>query len=439
MKKKYFLLILLLISFFLFFFNLDSIRSTTTQYLTENQKQKIRELFFGKGTANLFKKYKKYGKMNYNQAVLPKTQFLDINLKEVSLKKLNLNSGNSKYNPLSIQFFLEQTGEDVVLVDAKGKIFFINKNFINNSINLNWTQINSNLQFKNEKNSSTRDVLILNNEIYISYSDYDAEGCTKVNISKAKISKEKLNFEIFFQSADCGPELDAGRMSFYKHNGKEGLLITTDTDLGGRQAQDDNSSFGKILFVDFENRDSIIFSKGHRTPQGLSVENNIILSAEHGPRGGDEINLIQFGQNYGWPISSYGEPYFIEKFYKSESSKNMYFYLKNHSDQGFVEPIYVFVPSIGINQIIKVPDNFSEFWKNNFLVTSLNGKNIYRILFDNDFDKLIYHEKIFIGKRMRDIIYVKNFNVFLLALEGSKHSKVDERLPSIGILSTNFN
>ena len=125
MKKKYFLLILLLISFFLFFFNLDSIRSTTTQYLTENQKQKIRELFFGKGTANLFKKYKKYGKMNYNQAVLPKTQFLDINLKEVSLKKLNLELGNSKYNPLSIQFFLEQTGEDVVLVDAKGKIFFM--------------------------------------------------------------------------------------------------------------------------------------------------------------------------------------------------------------------------------------------------------------------------------------------------------------------------
>ena len=63
--------------------------------------------------------------MNYNQAVLPKTQFADINLKEVSLKKLNLKVGNSKYNPLSIQFFLEQTDEDVVLVDAKGKIFFL--------------------------------------------------------------------------------------------------------------------------------------------------------------------------------------------------------------------------------------------------------------------------------------------------------------------------
>ena len=67
MKKKYFIPILLLISFFLFFFNLDTIRTTTIQYLSEKQKQKIRELFFGKGTANLLKKYKKYGKMNYNQ------------------------------------------------------------------------------------------------------------------------------------------------------------------------------------------------------------------------------------------------------------------------------------------------------------------------------------------------------------------------------------
>ena len=141
MKKKYFIPILLLISFFLFFFNLDTIRTTTTQYLSEKQKHKIRELFFGKGTANLFKKYKIYGKMNYNQAVLPKTQFVDINLEQVSLKKLNLKVGNSKYNPLSIQFFLEQTDEDVILVDAKGKIFFINKSFINNSKNFNLRKI----------------------------------------------------------------------------------------------------------------------------------------------------------------------------------------------------------------------------------------------------------------------------------------------------------
>ena len=166
--------------------------------------------------------------------------------------------------------------------------------------------------------------------------------------------------------------------------------------------------------------------------ENLSFDGKFILSAEHGPRGGDEINLIQFGQNYGWPISSYGEPYLYQ-----EKSSKVYDYLKNHSDHGFIEPIYSFVPSIGINQIIKVPDDFSEYWKNNFLVTSLGGKTIYRILFDKNFTKIIFHEKIYIGKRIRDIIYSKKFNVFFLALEGQGISKLD-RTPSIGILSNSF-
>ena len=58
----------------------------------------------------------------------------------------------------------------------------------------------------------------------------------------------------------------------------------------------------------------------------------VILSAEHGPRGGDEINKIVFGGNYGWPISSYGEPYFHQKFYEDENSKNEFFYKKSPNE-----------------------------------------------------------------------------------------------------------
>ena len=97
------------------------------------------------------------------------------------------------------------------------------------------------------------------------------------------------------------------------------------------------------------------------------------------------------------------------------------------------------MPSIGINQIIKVPDSFSIFWKNNYLVTSLNRGSIYRIQLDKNFNKLISAEEIFIGKRIRDIIYVNGFNVFLLALEGSAVSKVDEKIPKIGILQSASN
>ena len=95
-------------------------------------------------------------------------------------------------------------------------------------------------------------------------------------------------------------------------------------------------------------------------------------------------------------------------------------------------------PLIGINQIIKVPDNFSEYWKNNFLVTSLAGRQIQRILFDKNFTKLIFNEKIYIGSRIRDIYYIKEFNVFLLALEGNAGPGGDP-IPSIGILSNSLN
>ena len=435
MKKKYIVLIVLLILFFLFFLNIDTIRFAAGKYLPKETKMFIKELLMGKEAVDQLKKSKSGAIMNYNQALLPDTQFTNMRWREVLLNDLNF-KGGSTYNKLmdqslSIKFYIEQFNDDLVVVDERGKIFFVNKQFILDSKNFDWTQTNSNLHSRDIK---IKDILILNNEIYISYVEIDPESktekCDTTNISKAKISKKELNFEIFFTSKEC-KKFNAGRMVYYKHDGKEGLLFTTDAIQEEQRnlAQDDNSILGKILFIDFESKNYVIFSKGHRVPQGLTTGKNFILSTEHGPRGGDEINLIQFGQNYGWPISSYGEPYFWEK-----KSTEKYHYLKNHSNHGFIEPIYSFVPSIGISQIIKVPDNFSPLWKDSFLVTSLAGGKIYRILFDKNFSKVIFREKIFIGKRIRDIIYSEKFNVFLLSLDGHGNSSTD-RTPKLGILS----
>ena len=92
-------------------------------------------------------------------------------------------------------------------------------------------------------------------------------------------------------------------------------------------------------------------------------------------------------------------------------------YLKSHSDYGFEEPIYSFIPSIGISQIIKIPNRFSKDWKDNFLLASLNGASLYRIKFDEAFDSIIYIEKIFINRRIRDLKYSKKNNAIILALE----------------------
>ena len=82
-----------------------------------------------------------------------------------------------------------------------------------------------------------------------------------------------------------------------------------------------------------------------------------------------------------------------------------YFYKKKHKKFGFEEPIYSFVPSIGISQIIKIPNSFSKLWKNNFIVSSLGSKSLYRIKFNDKYSKVQFIEKIFIGERIRDLLF----------------------------------
>ena len=75
------------------------------------------------------------------------------------------------------------------------------------------------------------------------------------------------------------------------------------------------------------------------------------------------------------------------------------------------------MPAVGISVIIKLPNNFSKLCQDNFLLASLNGKYLYRVRFDDDYNKIIYYEPIYIGDRIRDLIYNKDSKKILLALE----------------------
>jgi len=431
-KKIIFLIGVLIILILILIINLDSSRKIARKYLPSKTKNTIKEIVLGKDTINKLNelqnlKTKNHLKKHYNENELPNTQFLKLNYKEIELKKLSLNKQVLENYDRSIHskssFFLEQFNDNLIIVSETGEVFFIKKAVINENENFDLLKIHSNI---NQIKIQILDALVINDDLFISHSKYKSEKCNSLNISKAKINQKKLIFESFFETKDCQPKFFAGRMYEFKHNEKDGLLLTSDiwgvTLINENErkektllAQEDNSSFGKILFIDMESN-SKIFSKGHRAPQGLLVvDNKFIISTEHGPRGGDEINLIKFGNNYGWPISSYGDLYPYQK-----KTDKKFEYLKNHELNGFVEPIYSFVPSIGISQIIEVPDDFSEFWKNNFLLSSLNGSSLHRLQFDKNFTKLLFNEKIFIGKRIRDIIYVKEFKTFILSMDAEE-------------------
>ena len=93
----------------------------------------------------------------------------------------------------------------------------------------------------------------------------------------------------------------------------------------------------------------------------------------------------------------------------------------HHMEQnGFEEPIFSFVPSVGLSQIIDVDDNFNKKWKDNILLTSLKGSSIFRLSMSEDYSRIISKERIIVNERIRDIVYDQNKRSFYLLLEDSK-------------------
>ena len=364
---------------------------------------------------------------DYNVSFLPNTQFEKLSLvkNKINFKseyyKKHLTTKNGIGSPSYGSFFLEVNKDNIWIVDYTGTFYIIDKKKINID---DYTNITPKIVSSNFLSSNVLDVLIHDNKMFISSASIK-DKCKTLKIYVAEISLESLSFEEFFSAGECGDTVLAGRMQFYDHNGKNGLIITTHGHLYNKPddtPQDDNSIYGKIVFIDFKNKKPLIFSKGHRLSQGLFANNDLILQTEHGPKGGDEINKISFGKNYGWPITSYGEKYGLGYTKKSH-------YKKNHAKYGFEEPVYSFIPSIGITEIIRLPNSFSEHFQNNFILSSLYGRHIFRIKFDDAFNKIIYLEDIFIGERIRDLKYDDKLNLIYLAFEENGE---------IGIISNNL-
>ena len=364
---------------------------------------------------------------DYNVKFLPYTQFEKVNItrkkiifeNDLILKNNNLDSSIAykRYNSFYIDFYKD----NLFLTDHIGNIYYIKKKKLFSSA--------KNLKAKNIKGNLNAnrvfDSFIYDDKIFVSFTSWKKD-CNEINISYANINFDSLKFKNFFSSNQCNKTGSPGRINIFEKNGIKGLLVSTSEgihDEPGVNTQKKNSIFGKILFIPIDEPNNIeIYSMGHRVIQGLSVNDGVIISTEHGPRGGDEINKILFNKNYGWPIASLGERYDFE--YKN----NNLAYKKDHSELNFEDPIFSFIPSIGISEIIKLPSDFSVFYDNHYLLSSLNGRSLYFIRFDQNFKKTITIEKVFINKRIRDIKYSEDNNNIILALEENGE---------IGIISNN--
>jgi len=350
--------------------------------------------------------------------------------------------------------YLEQTNEQIFLGTGTGEFFTFNKDITakfmvdqissvkQNEIELK--RIESNIkdivhdeEFYSFGGLSIKDLLILDNKIFVSYTKEQSENCYNTSILTARLNLTFLNFNNFFSYKECymrddfDTRANGGRMVVYKDN-KILLTIGVGTwTKKTKKAQDKNSLFGKIISIDLKTKDHELISIGHRNPQGLyySKEDDLIISTEHGPRGGDEINInlepdTNKIENYGWPISSYGEHY--DKVYWKEAPLK-----KSHKKFGFEEPIRDFTPSIAISEIIKIPKLFNEKFINDFFVAAMGRHiwmgqlSIHHIRFSKNFDKIEFEEIIPINYRIRDMIFLNEQNIIALVLED---------IPAIGFL-----
>jgi len=157
-------------------------------------------------------------------------------------------------------------------------------------------------------------------------------------------------------------------------------------------AQDPAAQYGKIISVEIETGSAEIVSIGHRNPQGItSLPTGDVFAVEHGPRGGDELNRIESGSNFGWPKVSFGTTYEYARIPGSTS-------FARHD--GFTPPEFAWVPSPAISSLTAVT-SFHENWNGDLLAGSLKGQSLHRVRMQAG--RPVYSEDIAIGARVRYI------------------------------------
>ncbi|MFC4212584.1 PQQ-dependent sugar dehydrogenase [Pedobacter lithocola] len=251
-----------------------------------------------------------------------------------------------------------------------------------------------------------------NRMVYFAYSEPQDKGVL-LAIAKGKLSANETALEnqmvIYRATPSYGGKLQYGSRIVFDKDGN--LFVSTGERSGGDiriQAQYLNSSLGKILHLTKDGKPvpngpfagkadarPEIYALGLRNPDGLAInpQSGDLWEAEFGPKGGDEVNLIKPGKNYGWPIITYGTEYSGKAVGDAIQQK-----------EGMEQPVYFWNPSISPGCIAFYNGNAIPEWKGNLFVGGLGGSHIIRLVLKDN--KVIGEERLLEGKgeRFRDMV-----------------------------------
>lgn len=256
-----------------------------------------------------------------------------------------------------------------------------------------------------------------NRMIYWVFSEPVAEG-NHTAVAKGKLSADEKSVEnpvVIFRAVPTydGDKHYGSRIIFDKDGN---LFVTTGerSDMATRHlAQDQSGYLGKILKINKEGKAAAgnpnisgwkpeIYATGIRSPQGIAFHpaTGALWQAEMGPKGGDEVNLIKAGINYGWPTITYGEEYSGKTIGEGIGQKD-----------GLEQPVYFWDPSVSPSGIDFYTGNIAE-WNNNLMIACLSGKKIIRLVIEND--KVTGEEWLLEdeNERFRDVLNGQDGNLY---------------------------
>lgn len=250
-----------------------------------------------------------------------------------------------------------------------------------------------------------------NRLIYISYSKPLGDDESTTAVIRGRLENDRLTgVEEIFEAQTRGRGHYGSRIAFDGHGhvfisvGERQVPSTGD--LEAHPAQDLSNHHGVVVrlnedgsvpsdnpFIGREGARPEIWSYGHRNPQGLAIhpETGDVWATEHGPQGGDELNLIQPGLNYGWPVVGFGVNY--------GSGARIH---EGTMREGMENPVNVWVPSIGTSGLMIYSGDAFPGWKGDVFAGGLAGERVDRLVMDGR--QVVLRESVFHGMgRVRDV------------------------------------
>jgi len=304
-------------------------------------------------------------------------------------------------------YLMSQNGDFFYFDVTNNKFILINLPKFNNgfkNFQLHHAELN---EPGNVQKFGIRDFYIYDNKLYVTSLIFDNQDkCISLGLYSFENFKLNHNeWKLLYKSHPCVSTYKGtlaswgGKLEYFNENIHFTIGDAFHDGVNNNDLTHEDTSYGKTFFLD-SNNNVKKFTSGHRNPQGLLKVNSHLFSTEHGPVGGDELNLLAKNKHYGWPTNTYG----INHKYHWPSNEESGFHDHN------IKPIYSWIPSIGIGDIIQI-DSPIHKWKDDLIISGMKDKSIYRVRLDDNVVKNV--EKIEINERVRDMVYYNNLIYFV--------------------------